>query len=271
MSEEKKDQAVELPYSLKDKRQIGPEETFRFGCHKGLSCFTDCCADVNILLTPHDVLQLSRKLGITTTDFLNQYTLTPLTKDLQLPVVVLRMNQEPDKKCPFVGGDGCTVYESRPWSCRMYPLGMALPPARAGETPQPIFFLFEDDFCSGRQESQEWTVESWRNNQGVSGRESLEDGFREIVTHPWFIGGRQLGVKRMDMFYTACYDLDAFRRFVFETTFLDRFELEEELVNRLRASDEELLQFAYRWLRFALFGEPTMMVRKDAPESGRNS
>jgi len=260
----------ELPYPLRDKRTLEAGQQFRFACHPGLDCFTDCCANVNILLTPLDVLQLSRRLGLETGDFLRRHTLTPFTKELQLPVVVLKMNDDEKKTCPFVGDQGCTVYQARPWSCRMYPLAMALPPARAGQEPEPMYFLFEDDFCHGHGQGQDWTVESWQANQGLAERDHLEEGFRRVVTHPWFIGGRQLDIRRMDMFYTACYDLDAFRRFVFDTTFLKRFEMEDELIEKLRSDDEELLQFAFRWLRFALFAEPTMQVRPDAPASGRN-
>ena len=65
----------------------------------------------------------------------------------------------------------------------------------------------------------------------------------------------------------ACYDLDRFRRFVFESTFLQRFEVEPELVERMRGDDEELLRFAFRWLRYALFAEPTMTARPSASSS----
>jgi Fe-S-cluster containining protein len=218
-----------------------------------------------------DVLHLARRLGITTGEFLDRHTLIPITKSLHLPVVVLRMEDEPEKRCSLLGEEGCTVYEDRPWSCRMYPVGMALPPARAGVQPEPQFFLFEDSYCDGRTESKEWTVESWRADQGVAQREDLEAGFQEIVSHPWFIGGRQLDPKRIHMFHTACYDLDAFRQFVFETTFLQRFELEDDLVEKLRTDDEALLRFAYRWLRFALFAEPTMTPRGNSAESGSTS
>ncbi len=64
--------------------------------------------------------------------------------------------------------------------------------------------------------------------------EELESGFRDLVSHPWFIGGRQLDPKRMHMFYTACYDLDTFREFVFASTFLQRFDLQPELVVEAR-------------------------------------
>ncbi len=259
-----------LPYSLRDRRQVAPDDTFSFACNPSVPCFTRCCADINILLTPLDVLYLARKIGISTTEFLDEYTLIPITKDLHLPVVLLKMGDDPEKRCHFLGDQGCTVYEARPWSCRMYPLGMALPPARAGVEPKPIYFLFEDEFCDGHKEPQTWTPTSWRENQGLMERESLEEEFRKLVSHPWFIGGRQLDPKRIEMFHMACYDLDRFRRFVFESTFLTRFELEDDLVETIRTDDEALYRFACRWLRFALFGEPTMSVRASAREAGRN-
>ena len=260
------------PDILKDKRKVGADDRFSFGCHSGLACFNQCCADVNIILTPLDVLRLARRLGISTTDFLDKHAMVPITKDLQLPVVMLKMGGEPEKKCSFVGETGCTVYEDRPWACRMYPLGVAVPPARAGVEPEPIYFLFEDDYCKGHGEEKSWSPVEWRADQGVQEHEELERGYREIVSHPWFIGGeRQLDPRRMEMFYTACYDLDKFRSFIFDSTFLSRFELEPELVEKLRGDDLELLRFAFRWLRYALFAEPTMTVRPDAPSTQRKA
>jgi Fe-S-cluster containining protein len=265
------DGVVETPAVVRDNRNLRKDEPFPFACHPGLPCFNRCCADVNIVLTPVDILRLSRRLGISTTDFLDRHALVPVTKDLQLPVVMLRMGDGPDKSCSFVGEQGCTVYEDRPWACRMYPVGMALPPARAGVEPEPVFFLFEDDFCHGRKQDPLWTVEKWRDDQGILPREELEEGYRAIVSHPWFIGGRKLDPRRMEMFYTACYDLDRFREFVFDSTFLERFELERDEVEEMRGDDEALLRFAFRWLRFALFAEPTMKVRPGAQSPSRRA
>lgn len=271
MSRPDKSSEVELPDSLKDKRQLKPDERFSFGCHRGVPCFTDCCQDINIFLTPLDVLKLSRRLGIETQEFLDTYTLTPITKDLHLPVLMLKMNKENENKCHFVGEEGCTVYTDRPWACRMYPLGSALPPARAGVEPKPIYFLFEDDFCKGRTEATTWTVAEYRDDQEVLSREAIESGFQEIVSHPWFIGGRTLDPRRIEMFHTACYNLDTFRRFVFSSSFLKRFEIEDELIEKLRTDDEALLQFAFRWLKFALFAEPTMKIKESQQQPGRKS
>lgn len=259
-----------LPDEVGCHRQLLPGEEYKFSCHPDLACFTHCCADVNIMLTPVDVLNLSRHLGITSSEFLDQYALLPITKDLQLPVVMLKMQDDEGKRCHFVSDEkGCTVYEHRPWACRMYPLGMALPPAKAGVQPQPTFFVIEDDFCDGHKQEQAWTVQSWRANQGLERHEELEQGFAKIVSHPWFIGGRRLNPPQMEMFFTACYDLDKFRQFVLKSSFLQRFEVEEQVVEEIKKDDVALLHFAYRWLRFALFGETTLAVREGVEEEAR--
>jgi Fe-S-cluster containining protein len=250
----------ELPDYLKDQRRLDADSTFTFGCHPGVPCFNTCCRDVNIVLTPLDVLQLARATGLETGEFLEKHTLNPITKELHLPVIMLKMGDDEERLCPFLGDEGCTVYDRRPWACRMYPVGMAIPPARAGVEPEPIYFLFEDDHCQGRCQQTQWTAQSWREDQNIIERDELEAGFRELVTHPWFIGGRQLDPKRLHMFYMACYDLDTFRSFIFGSTFCERFQIEEELREQLANNDEALLRFAFRWLRFALFGEPTVKV-----------
>lgn len=259
---------TDLPQFLADKRQLAAGETFAFTCHPGVPCFNSCCADINIVLTPADVLRLARRLEMDTRQFLETYTTNPITKDLRIPMVMLRMTEKEGKPCPFVGDKGCGVYEDRPWACRMYPLGMAIPPARAGEEPEPLFFVFEDDHCKGREQSdrKDWTAAKWREDQGIEAHEALEEGFRDLVSHPWFIGGRTLDPKRMHMLYTGCYDLDTFRAFVMESSFLDRIEIEETELEAIKTNDEALLRFAFRWLRFALFAEPTMKVREEYVE-----
>ena len=69
------------------------------------------------------------------------------------------------------------------------------------------------------------------------------------------------------MLYTACYDLDKFREFVFESTLLERFEVDEDFVEEMRQDDEALLRFAFLWLRFSLFGEPTVKPRSEVVEA----
>jgi hypothetical protein len=60
----------------------------------------------------------------------------------------------------------------------------------------------------------------------------------------------------------ACYDLDRFRRFIFETRFVQLFDIDEARVEALQTDDQELLDFAVQWLRFSIFGERSMKLRQ---------
>jgi uncharacterized protein len=61
--------------------------------------------------------------------------------------------------------------------------------------------------------------------------------------------------------YTACYDLDAFKRFLFETRFFDIYDVEKEVIEKIKNDEEELLSFGYRWVRFSLFSEDTLKLK----------
>ncbi|MBI5665153.1 MAG: YkgJ family cysteine cluster protein, partial [Nitrospirae bacterium] len=47
---------------------------FKFRCHKGIKCFTHCCSNIEILLTPYDVVRLRKRLGISSGEFLEKYS-----------------------------------------------------------------------------------------------------------------------------------------------------------------------------------------------------
>ena len=42
---------------------LNEDAKFKFACHPGVSCFNQCCADVNIFLTPYDVLAIKKSSG----------------------------------------------------------------------------------------------------------------------------------------------------------------------------------------------------------------
>lgn len=258
---------------LNDSPRLGPNDTFKFGCHPGVSCFNRCCHDVNIFLSPYDVLRLKTRLGITSGEFLKKYALLPVQKEMTTPVVVLRMNEEESKPCPFLTEQGCGVYTDRPWPCRMYPLGLAVqkdtPDGWAGER---FYFLLHEEVCKGFEEDKEWTVNEWLENQGIDEYDRWGDGYKELTLHEFFEDeDASLSPEKMHMLFTACYDLDKFREFVFESTLLQRFEIEEEFVEQMRTDDEELLRFSYMWLQFSLFGEPTMKMKPEVAEAYKGS
>ncbi len=250
---------------LAERPRLGRDDTFRFGCHAGVACFNRCCNDVNIFLSPYDVLRMRERLGMGSTEFLEKHTLLPVQKDMRTPVVVLRMRDEEGHPCPFVGAAGCSIYADRPWPCRMYPLGLATSKDTAdGWRGERFYFLLEEEKCLGHRDATEWTVDGWLENQGVEEFDRWGEAYKEMALHDYFEKGGVLSPEKMEMFYTACYDLDKFRTFVFETSLLKKFEVDEDFVDEMRYSDEALLRFGFLWLRFSLFGEATMKMREEA-------
>ena len=65
------------------------------------------------------------------------------------------------------------------------------------------------------------------------------------------------------MYFLALYNLDRFKDFIFYTTFLKRFELEKSQIDKIKSNDEELLKFAFNWIKFSLFGEKTVKIKSE--------
>ena len=252
--------------------RLGPDDTFKFGCHPGVPCFNQCCADINIFLSPFDVLRLKRRLSISSSEFLDKYTLLPFQKDMKTPVVVLRMGDDEAKSCQFLTEKGCGVYSDRPWPCRMYPIGMAAqkdtPDGWRGDR---FYFLMQDEMCKGHEEAQEWTISQWLEDQGIDEYDYWGEQYKELTLHEFFETGGVLSPEKMHMLFTACYDLDKFREFVFDSTLLQRFDVDEDFVEEMRRDDEALLRFAYHWVRFALFGEDTVRMKPEVAEAYKGS
>lgn len=248
---------------LKEYRRYGPGDTFTFACHRGLVCFNKCCRDVTIFLTPYDILRMKNRLNIDSEEFLVEYTVLPFTKEQRLPVAVLKMRDDDEKHCPFVSGEGCTIYEDRPWACRMYPLGFASPKENEPSEEGDFYFLLHESGCQGFEEKTQWTIADWLEDQGVTAYNRMGEAFKEITLHDYFQQGNNLSPEKMEMFYLACYNLDRFRSFIFGSSFLRRFDIDESTVEKIQTDDVELMKFGMNWLRFCLFGEKTMKMNEE--------
>jgi hypothetical protein len=245
-----------------EKQRISLDEKFKFSCHKELPCFNSCCSDINIFLTPYDVLRIRRALKMPSGEFLRRYTIA-LLGDEGLPLVVLKMMEDENKSCPFVTPDGCSIYEDRPWSCRMYPIFPA-------SSKEEEFLIKEDLSClgfsaksrsaSGGKEKKQWTIEEWKNDQGINIYDKMNESYKEVTFHDYFKSNK-LDSGRAKLLYTACYDLNEFRRFLFETRFFDIYDVEKEVIEKIKEDEEELLSFGYRWIRFNLFSEDTLKLK----------
>ena len=66
------------------------------------------------------------------------------------------------------------------------------------------------------------------------------------------------------MFFLVSYNIDKFRQFVFESSFLNRYNIDDETVERIRQDEIALLKFGLKWLQDALFKEGGFKLKEDA-------
>jgi len=239
-----------------------PDRKFRFACHKDLPCFTKCCANLNLVLTPYDVLRFKNRLNLSSEEFLENYTTSYVDEAYGVPVVKLKMNNDETRRCPFVSPEGCAVYDDRPGACRLYPLGRAASKIFEGHPAGEYYFVVKESHCLGFNEKQEWTVQKWIINQGMDEYNAINDFFMNITAGRRAKTIKALSDQQLQMFYMACYNLDEFRRFVFETTFLDKFDIAQDVLNHIETDNMKLMEFAFQWLKFSLFGEKTLQIKK---------
>ncbi len=239
-------------------------ERFRFRCHPGIECFTRCCAALSLVLTPYDVLRLKKRLGLTSDVFLERFTDAHLDDGCRFPMLRLRMESKAGRPCPFVTPEGCTVYQDRPGACRIYPLGSAAMKMETEREARRKFFLVDEPHCLGFREGRAWTPEDWMAGEGLAPYNEMNDAWLEIISGRRDLGPADLVPRKLQMFSMASYNLDRFRGFLFQSRFFDLFEVTAEERRQMEGDDEFLLQFAFRWLKFSLFGEPTLRLKTDS-------
>ncbi len=239
--------------------RFGLNNRFVFECHKGVSCFTSCCRGINIILTPYDIVRLKNRLGLPSDQFLAIYTDPHMLDKTDLPVVSLKHLDDELQSCAFVRDDGCIVYEDRPTACRYYPLGVATLTHREtgpGDTDddEGFFFFINEPHCKGFEEKKEWTVAEWRVDQGVDIHDEINAEWTDLVVRKRsFPPNIRLTEQAKKMFFLASYDIDNFRRFVFESSFLSRYKIDDKTAELIQENEVELLKFGFKWLKSILF------------------
>lgn len=248
--------------------QMSETSRFQFKCHPGVPCFTQCCRGIDIMLTPYDVIRMKNRMGIPSEDFLALYTNPHLLETTDLPVITLKMLDDEQRSCPFVREDGCIIYEDRPTTCRYYPLGVATLSYK--EQQQDGFYIFiNEPHCKGFNETAVWTVTEWRKNQGLDIHDEINELWADLIVRKKSIPASvRLTEQTKKMFFTASYDMDGFRRFVFESSFLTLYDIDETTLAKIRSDDVALLKFGFKWLTWLLFKEGDFRLN-DATVSDR--
>jgi Fe-S-cluster containining protein len=251
--------------------RLSAKSDFKFRCHPGVPCFTKCCRGIQIILTPYDVIRLKNRLGLSSEEFLAIYTVPHLLEKTDLPVVALKMMDDEEGSCPFVRDEeGCILYEDRPTTCRYYPLGVATLQHKEGADDEGFYFLVNEPHCKGFDEDNTQTVGEWRQSEGVVDRDEINREWTDLVVRKRsFPASIKLTEKAKQIFFMVSYNIDKFRDFVFESSFLERNPVDAETVEKIRSDEVELLRFGVNWLTSVLFKQtdPHEQAGKD-PEQG---
>lgn len=237
----------------------------QFSCHKGISCWNACCANIDISLTPYDIVRLKQYLGITSTEFLREYTV-PYEMEKDGIAGVKFRPVDGGTACRFMKPEGCGVYENRPTACRYYPVALLSMRKQDEYVDTQSYALVKEDHCKGHEVARTISIDGYRQEQGIPEFDALARGWRQLVLKKKSSGPTigSLSLKSRQLFFMSCYDVDTFRSFVDSEAFGKLFKLGADEKAMLMADDVELMQFSFRFLKQVLFGEKSIELDEDA-------
>jgi Fe-S-cluster containining protein len=236
--------------------RIKENDTFSFRCHPGVACFNRCCRNLNLFLYPYDVIRLKQFLDISSDEFLDRYVDVVLRPSNFFADVLLRMADNPEKTCPFLTKTGCSVYSDRPDTCRTFPIEQGVLYNGDRKKDTPVYFFRPPDFCCGQYEKKEWTLPAWTRDQDAELYHKMTVRWAELKrlfqNDPWGVEGPE-GPKAK-MAFMAAYNIDRFRDFLFQSSFLKRYKVNSTLLKKLKADDLQLLKFGFEWVKVFVWG-----------------
>ena len=245
--------------------QLAGDAVIQFRCHKDIDCFNACCKNIDIMLTPYDILRLKKRLGITSTEFLREYT-EPFEFGRGSVGGVKYKPKEGTNECQFVTTEGCSVYEDRPTACRYYPVGLLSTRRQDENFDRAPYALVQEDHCHGHFEDRKLTIDEYREEQGLEDYDEHGRAWRQLILKVKSAGPAigNMSKTSLKFFFMACYDMDRFREFVRSAGFATTYDLDQETMDEMLADDMALLRFGDRMIRQIMYGEETIALKGDA-------
>ena len=245
-------------------------KVIQFRCHKEVGCFNACCKSIDISLTPYDILRLKTRLGMSSGEFLRTYTVPYEMEKDGLAGVKFKSVDE-GTACRFMTDEGCSVYEDRPTACRYYPVALLSMRKQDEYVDRSSYALVKEPHCLGHLETRQLTVDEYRAEQGLNDYDELARGWRQLILKKKSSGPAigKPSKRSLQLYFMACYDIDRFRDFVESEPFGKTFVLPAEEREKILSSDNELMQFGFRFLRQVLFGENSIELNGESVEQRR--
>lgn len=227
---------------------ITGDQPLAFSCHPGVPCFTECCRELDLALTPYDVLRLKRTLHLSSGRLLEKYVIIEWEEQQLFPTCYLTMVDDGRASCIFVREAGCSVYGDRPSSCRAYPVGRGAS-RNAEMNVAESLVLIREAHCRGFAEAENQTVGKYLLDQGLTLYNRFNDALLPLLQHPRLQAQTFRPSRRqLDQYILALYNLDQFRVEMTEGRISLRAPLTPQQLTGLAGDDEELLLLGIRWL-----------------------
>ena len=241
--------------TLAYKNALKPGETFRFRCRQCGKC---CKNREDILLNPYDLHRACSVLGVSHQTFIEKYCEVYVGESSRFPCVLLRPIG-PDKVCPLLKGNKCSVHKGKPTVCALFPLGRALSYSSAasaasaspsspaspvekgkrgsrGNEENDLFYFFNGATCGARDEKH--TVAEWLSEFNLQESEawflewSKELGEIAITIHDL---EQKLRPKLMEPVFGAVFT-GMYLNYYAGASFMDQFRSNSQKVKQMLAA-----------------------------------
>jgi Fe-S-cluster containining protein len=242
----------------------------QFRCRPGIACWNACCSNIDIALTPVDIVRLKQRLELSSSEFLARYTVPYEMEPDGIAGVKLRP-VEGGTACRFMASEGCTVYAERPTACRYYPVALLSMRRQDESIDRHYYAIVREEHCLGHREPRTLTIDEYRQEQGLPEVDEAARGWRQLILKKKS-SGPTLGKpskRSLELFFMTCYDIDRFRSFVASDGFAELYELPDDELRTILEDDLQLLQFGFRFLRQVLFGEASIALHEGSVERRR--
>ena len=158
-----------------ENNRLGPGDRFRFECDKCGAC---CRNQDGLIMGPLDICRMAKYLRITPQKWVERYCTVHIGDSSRLPVVRIRM-EGPDRRCPFLERNLCSVQEAKPGICAIYPLGRSAKYNADGKGGSEVLYFHNGSACGGTGATH--TAREWLAQHGLDGQEGYFLAWTRLV------------------------------------------------------------------------------------------
>ncbi len=140
------------------------DSEFRFKCRKCGKC---CKNQDTILFNSRDIYNIARVMGKAPKDVIEEYAEVYIGSGSHIPVVHM-VPRGPNRACPFLKDGLCSIHDSKPIVCALFPLGRVIVNATMEGSDidhEEIRYLLNDIDCGSRKRIN--TVRDWLARFGI--------------------------------------------------------------------------------------------------------